>query len=295
MTLTERDFPALYQAADRESVSAQKGFLRASAIELTFAVVAAFSGAFVWKIGGADWAGVLAACAFTTALFSRIYILTVRPDRTWYDGRAVAESAKHLSWRYMVGAEPFRADIGSEKEASDLFVDRLDELLKGLKGLHLVPPTGAEAQITNAMKHVRALPLQDRKDRYRAGRLEDQRSWYAGKARWNRRRAKGWNIILLCIEGIGLAMAVFKAASILNVDFLGLAAAVVAAGMSWLQVKQHNSLAEAYSVAAHELGNILEREPHSDTEEDWSDFVNQAEDAISREHTLWKASRTSAF
>ena len=31
---------------------------------------------------------------------------------------------------------------------------------------------------------------------------------------------------------------------------------------------------------------------HQDTEEEWANFVANAEDSISREHTLWRASRT---
>jgi hypothetical protein len=62
--------------------------------------------------------------------------------------------------------------------------------------------------------------------------------------------------------------------------------------VSWLQTKQHSNLIESYSVAAQELAAIKAQISPQDTEEAWARFVKEAEEAISREHILWKASRT---
>jgi hypothetical protein len=45
-------------------------------------------------------------------------------------------------------------------------------------------------------------------------------------------------------------------------------------------------------VASRELAAISLLVKQQKTEEDWSAFVNDGEDSISREHTLWRASRT---
>jgi conflict system pore-forming effector with SLATT domain len=45
-------------------------------------------------------------------------------------------------------------------------------------------------------------------------------------------------------------------------------------------------------VASQELSTISGQVDLTTTEEDWAHFVDQAEEAISREHTLWRASRT---
>ena len=97
----------------------------------------------------------------------------------------------------------------------------------------------------------------------------------------------------MLIEVAGATAAILTAAGWLEVDLLGLAGALVAAGVSWLQTKQHNNLAESYSVAAQELAAIKAQIGSKTTEGDWARFVNDAEEAISREHTLWKASRTN--
>jgi hypothetical protein len=110
VTLQEHDLPALYQSADRNSLEAQQEFLKRTRTGLIALLVAAAAGAFtlqVEAIGTADLMGIIAAVAFGVALLMRFYLLKDRSERIWYDGRAVAESAKTLAWRYSVGAVPF--------------------------------------------------------------------------------------------------------------------------------------------------------------------------------------------
>src|SRR5438876_9372060 len=99
----ESDFPALYKAADLNSFISQRRFLTATKVRLISLVIAALFGILTWDIGGPDLAGILATVAFATALGSEVYLLRLRPDRIWYEGRAVAESAKTSAWRFMVG------------------------------------------------------------------------------------------------------------------------------------------------------------------------------------------------
>jgi hypothetical protein len=66
---------------------------------------------------------------------------------------------------------------------------------------------------------------------------------------------------------------------------------MVAAMTAWLQTKQHRTLATAYAITALELASVRTRIAHQATEADWATFVSDAEEAFSREHTLWKASR----
>ncbi|MCV5359976.1 DUF4231 domain-containing protein, partial [Escherichia coli] len=39
-----------------------------------------------------------------------VYLFSVRPEKLWYGGRAVAESIKTITWRYVCRAEPFQGD-----------------------------------------------------------------------------------------------------------------------------------------------------------------------------------------
>jgi len=71
----------------------------------------------------------------------------------------------------------------------------------------------------------------------------------------------------------------------------GLFTCLASALIAWVQLKQHKELAQSYSIAEVELGFIQEQGQHITTDREFSDFVGDAENAISREHTLWIARR----
>jgi SMODS and SLOG-associating 2TM effector domain 3/SMODS and SLOG-associating 2TM effector domain 1 len=288
----ESELPPLYVAADRNSLDGQRRFLGATRLRLVMLVVAATFGLFTWRTGGADLAGIGAAVAFVVALVAELYLLQARPDRRWYDGRAVAESAKTLTWRYLVGGSPFGRDEVSDREAEQLLLDRFGQIAGDLRGAHLVPVTGAADQLGPTLRRLRGGSLDERRQLYRDQRIAAQQAWYARSAQAHERRATQWSLLLTSLEALGLAGGVLKATGVLRVDLLGLAGAVVAAGAAWVNAKQHQNLANAYAVASHELAAISGQVGWASSEQEWAHFVDQAEEAISREHTLWRASRT---
>jgi SMODS and SLOG-associating 2TM effector domain 3/SMODS and SLOG-associating 2TM effector domain 1 len=290
----ESEFPPLYRAADQNSLAGQRRFLNATRLRLAMLVVAAAFGLVnLRRPGGTvDFAGVGASVAFVVALLAELYLLQARPDRLWYDGRAVAESAKTLTWRYLVGGDPFGLERLSDREADKLLIDRFRQIAGNLTGTHLVPIAEAADQISPTLRRFRSLPLSERRELYRTQRIGDQQAWYARTARWNERRATQWSLALTTLEALGLAGGLLKATGVLGIDLLGLAGAVVAAGAAWVQAKQHQNLANAYAVASQELAAIRAQVDWASGEKDWAHFVDQAEEAISREHTLWRASRT---
>jgi hypothetical protein len=300
--LEDGDLPAIYQAADHNSRQAQWWFKFLTGVGLVMLVVAAIGGAVNFKDDVTDWGGVIAATAFFIALLVRWSLLNTRPDQEWYEGRAVAESAKTLGWRYAVGGEPFRilkdsdADEAAikahEAKVDALFLERLHEVLTTLRGLHLVPEGESYEVISDVMRDFRKRPLLDRQKAYEQGRIVNQRDWYARKSRENRRRAQQWELALFTFEVAGGVAAIFKAIGRIDFDLLGITAAITAAGISWLQIRQHASLAVSYAVTSYELEAVRVRVMHQATEEEWAHFVDQAEEAISREHILWRASRT---
>lgn len=290
--LGQADLPALYRAADHSSVRAQARFLTATKTRLGALLGAAFFGLFVWKSGQSpvDWGGVFAAICFAIALLVEIYLLTSTPERTWYEGRAAAESVKTLSWRYMMGAEPFNREQ-PHAEADKLFLRQVDDVLDVVKELDLVADQAEGEQITGRMRAVRGASLDERKKLYEQGRVGEQQSWYTRSAQWNRDRANRWIIAMLVIEALGIGAGILKSIGTIEGDLLGFAGAIGAAMTAWLQTKQHRTLATAYTVTALELASVRSRITHQVSEADWAAFVSDAEEAFSREHTLWKASR----
>ena len=292
--LLDDELPPLYRTASASSLEAQRRFLSTTKARLFLLTAAAAFGLFTWKFrqSPTDWAGVLASGCFGITLILEIYLLTSKPDRTWYEGRAAAESAKTLSWRYAVGGLPFGVANGrADRDTDELFLAQLKDLLVVLKDLDVTALQVAGQQITPQMREARSAPLEDRKAIYEKYRVADQQAWYAQKASWNQRRARRWATGMVIVESAGLFAGILKAIGLLPGDFLGLAGATVATMTAWLQTKQHRELATAYTVTALELASVRSKIPHQTNDADWSTFVSDAEEAFSREHTLWKASR----
>ena len=238
-----------------------------------------------------DIAGVLAAVALFIAIMGEVYLLSVRPEKGWYEGRAAAESVKTLSWRYAVGGAPFSISM-QQNDADRLFLQGLQETLQTLaRATNIEAPGSGGHQIREEMRSVRQLELAERRRIYERDRIREQQGWYASKGAWNQRRATAWGIALIVLEGLAIGGAAVKAASISPVNLLGVGGAAIAGATAWLHVKQHQNLASAYAIAAHELSLISSTIESQVEEANWAQFVDQAEDAISREHTLWKASR----
>jgi hypothetical protein len=107
--VTVDDYPALFQAADRASLFIQKRHLYLTGSVLTLLVGGAAAGAVS---GAFPSARAKTALAFaSTACVALSFVLTairqaLKPEKLWYGGRAVAESVKSMTWRYMTGAEP---------------------------------------------------------------------------------------------------------------------------------------------------------------------------------------------
>jgi hypothetical protein len=277
--------PALFASSDQASLTAQRQYLWLRGTQLAALVVAA--GFAVVPLP--HYAAALAATAFTLAGFLEATILTLQPERTWYQGRALAESVKTVAWRWAVAAKPFTIDIDHPREA---LLRRLQQLLADFPQLSLLPPPQAGTYITPWMMATRNASLQERQACYKQHRIEDQRAWYAAKAQSNRRRWLFWSIAILLIQTVGVVSAIARAVDDRIIDVLVIAAAGAASVLAWLQIKQHAPLAEGYGVAALELARIEALISDEQSESEWSSFVDEAENAVSREHTTWRAKRS---
>jgi hypothetical protein len=282
------DLPALYRSADRESQRAQRSYLRSLRVRLGALLAAAFGGALtLTSADGFQVGGGLAFLAFACALGAELFLATTSPLTTWYEGRAAAESAKTLAWRYMVRAEPFEVDA---PDVDKQFLARTYSLLQDLRSISL--GTGEDAhQITDKMRQVRALEFAERRQVYLVDRITNQQRWYSEKARWNDRRARGWVLVSIVLEIAGVIGGALKAFGLIGFDLLGFLAASAGSVTAWIGAKQYRNLATGYGIASQELASIASELPTLHSEERWAAFVGRAEEAISREHTLWRASR----
>jgi len=232
--------------------------------------------------------GIVAAVFFFAALVLELRLMRRHPERDWYDGRAVAESAKTLTWRYAVGGRPYEI----AEDVDERF--RLDIRSLATDLATLASAVGGGGGPTEWMLRLRAGSLSERRDAYLLGRVRDQEDWYARKAVHNLRRARFWTIVLLVSEGGGVTLALLKSLSVVPIDLASLAASIIASGAAWTGLKQHESVGAAYTLASRELAAVRIQLLGIETEEEWAVAVAGAEEAISREHTMWRASRAIA-
>jgi hypothetical protein len=294
MKFDEQNYPAMFCAADRRSADAQRTHLL-----LTGAILSLM-------VAGAALAAVSAlldtckpAFAITTAVFLAIslamttYLKATAPERAWYGGRALAESVKSVAWRYMMGAKPYPL-TDDQARADGHFVADLQAILKERN--HLAFALGGEfvdkPQISEAMRALRSADLEVRRGTYVAERISDQRHWYGNNAKRNR-TAKDIYFSFIWVTQLAALLSaiafVYRPNSAVRLTgfFTSLASALIA----WLQVGQHQELAQSYSIAEWELGLIEEQARYVHSNEELSSYVTDAEKAISREHTLWIARR----
>jgi len=116
--MEKQDFPALYRDADSLSLKSQKHFFKFLKIHICALVVSAILSIFnsnYW------WLAIAQCVAFLFTLSCSIYLFKERPDRDWYAGRALAESIKTLTWRYICRAEPFQDNEMAQAEFRNKF------------------------------------------------------------------------------------------------------------------------------------------------------------------------------
>lgn len=287
--LAESHYPALFRAADTSAVTGQQRLLVATGLRLGALLSAAVLGTLTFPVSRVDAAALAAAAALGVALVVEVYLLTERPDRQWYESRAAAESAKTLAWRFAVGGQPFGLDDVGDRDAEALLLHRFSVIRGNLRTLAVGHDEGG-LQVTDEMRELRRLDLDRRRRVYRTGRIEDQYRWYARRASEHGRSVARWSVLLASLEAIGLVAAVLNAVGMLGLDLPGIVGAVAAGGLAWVQTRQHQQLATAYGIAAQELAEIASRIDWPGTEAEWAHFVDEVEEAISREHTLWWAS-----
>jgi hypothetical protein len=291
--LEDEDLSPFFIDADTNSNAAQARHVAQFRGQLALLVIAACSGvaSFRWEGQGPDWAGVFGAVAFGAAIFLRLHSEQQHDEQQWYECRAAAESAKTLCWRYAVAGNPF-PEILAEHEARRLLIDRFAAIGKELDYVDPSQSGSSTGEVTSRMNELRHAARPVRIRAYSLGRVQGQLSWYSNKAKENSDKARLWLKIAVAAEGFGLMGAVLKATALVSVDLLGVFSAIAAAAGAWLQMRQHRTLASAYALTARELRQIATLVDENMNADEWAHFVDQAEEAISREHTMWVASRT---
>ena len=234
---------------------------------------------------------IIAAILFFLTLCCTTLIAAKAFENTWYAARAVAESTKTRTWRYVMRATPYESD---GQAAQVKFTEDLREILR--ENRRLATALSDEAAIRDAitakMSELRNLDWGERLTYYKQHRIDEQRHWYSCKATSNRVRFWRWLVAMICCQLIAFVCVVIRIEHPCWTHLpTGVFAAAAGCAWSWIQSKRFNELATSYGLAAHEISIIVGAALGITEEAQLSSFVVDSENAFSREHTQWAARR----
>lgn len=285
----------LYGASDSSSIAAQKKHFLLVRARIALLLVIAGVTSFAWNhVPNIRTFAAIAVAIFLVVSMAVSAILDMKKfDRIWFSSRAIAESVKTESWRFMTKAEPYDSTV-PDSTAEALFLERLDYILHRQPSVcpELSPYLEEGAQITDHMKQMRKKPLEDRRAYYFQDRIRDQRLWYTAKAKWNHAQQSRWFIAtwILQITAAAIAIMIISFSDpILNP--VGILTTAGGGVLSWIHARSYRELSQSYSLIAQELSLLEARANQVTTEEELSEIVLDVERTISREHAMWLTRR----
>jgi ABC-type multidrug transport system fused ATPase/permease subunit len=298
--MQDNDYPWLYRASDVASRNAQRWYFRLLASQLTlfFSVSLLGLATNLVKEEHPEQKIIKTILLVLISILLGLAIITMligrerKFDKSWFDGRAVAESVKTATWRYMMKVRPFHDEADVERH----FTSELDEIRRARSAISVSLATrGFDGTvISEFMLKMRDSDFLSRKSEYQKSRLGDQRNWYERKAKWNQIRATIWYWLVLALQILALALAIVAASfGSFRINVVGLMMTIAASFTAWSQAKRHDDLFNSYGMAAQELQSIESLIERATDEKVFCELVDQFESAISREHTMWCGKRST--
>src|SRR5690606_34815118 len=130
------------------------------------------------------------------------------------------------------------------------FLERLKELSNEFKDLNKTLDANILSLpiISPKMESIRNLSAMERKEYYINERIIEQKKWYSDKAEFNKRKYDMWFVVIILAQFLSLvSIIVLIKNPTLDWNLVGLFTTISAAAISWLQLKQHQELKQAYT------------------------------------------------
>ena len=288
-SINDKDFPSLYQSSNQAAIKMQQICFSFRWWYLIFLILGSGVGAVATMIPEdfTIWFYVSMLIILLIGFVINIVSHVLRYDEKWFNCRSIAESVKTATWRFMMKATPFEEDSLCEK----IFISKISEINSHKQSTlrTLMPYQDSEAElISNFMRDVRNKNTEERRNYYLKSRLNDQKTWYTKKASSNTKAEDRWFYATTGMQFLAIVLAVIQAAlTVFPLNLVPILMTCAAAAIAWSQMKRHSELAQSYSIAAQELGELEAISSTVTQEPEFCQFVNDVEYAISREHTMW--------
>lgn len=296
--------PTLSQTVSKASRRYRRRARLALALALILVVAATITSLFqglhrtvtLWG-STANVAAVGAGGAFLLAFAARFLRSVARPERVWYDSRALSEQTKSLAWTYAVGGSWRISLSDTSGQARAITADQYELGVKGLlteavrrkTPIRRAKGSAPVQNITDWMENTRRQPLPERARVYATQRIADQQAFYGKRTQRYAATARFWNVGLLVIEAMGVVAAALLALNAVHLDLIGVAGTLAAAGTAWLQFNQFANVSSKYAAMEYRLADCQRRcRRTSWTEDTWPGFVREVEDLLGEEHGAWR-------
>lgn len=291
--MQRENYPDLFLAADREAARKQALYFRLLVVQyLSLFIASALTLLTIYFDQKQVLIGYLVMLIIGS--IAALLLATLKPHQQWYQMRALAESCKTLTWRYMMSAEPF-SDRSDTSKASVVLAERLHELttFQNLNASVLVHDLGNSEQATKEMKRVHELDYESRQKKYLEDRIDNQLNWYKMKAAKSKRASTIASVVVVLIYVAAILLAIFQVVSEVfpkNMLWISEPLLVLAASfLGYAQAKRFAELSSSYALTALEIQKLRSGFLAVKDEQAFVVYVNEAENAFSREHTQWIA------
>jgi undecaprenyl pyrophosphate phosphatase UppP len=281
------DYPAIYKEADNISNKTQKSYLLILKAFLCMLFVSSilftyFDSILVLKVINATISLVLVVLSFV------FQFRNFQGD--WYNARAVAESIKTISWRYSIKVEPYNISDGNAKKLFLKTIKHIIDMNHDFKKC-IEANYGNQQEIPENMTAIRQLPFNERLNVYHKHRIIEQRDWYIKKSKYNKGRSNLFFCSLIIISIIlfvliGLSFRKIEDNFVFPVSIL---LSLISVLFTWVQTKKYKELEKSYALTSHEINFIATQKDDVISDDLLSEYVDNSENAFSREHTQWIA------
>lgn len=294
--LASSEYPEIFAESDLCAIDNQKKYYRLFRLKIGLLIAVSFvtsvSGSRALEFAGL---GIVIAVVLLALMVLTAIIELRRFDRTWFSGRAIAETIKKESWLLMMKAKPYDTTV-TEAAAVNAFLANLRKVLDSQSQIssELSAHLQGSHQITETMKGIRSGNVAERLNSYITHRVHNQCLWYARESKLNRDLESRWFVLTWILQflAVSLAFVVFLSNNpILNP--VGILTTAAAALISWMSVRSYRELSQSYGLIKQELSLLEEqaRQLPPQTEKELDEFVQEVERTISREHTIWLSRR----
>jgi len=281
------DYLAIYKEADNISNRTQSRYLNILIIFLCMLVISSIS--FTYFNDFIQMKIINAIISFSIVILLFIFHL-YNFQGNWYNARAVAESIKTISWRYVMKAEPYNI---SDNEAKFLFLKTIKHIIDMNHDFKkCIEVDYANQQlIPDSMVNIRQLSFNERLNIYYEFRIIEQQNWYMGKSKYNKKRSNLFFCILIIISCV-LSISILLDLVLDKYDVIfpvSIILSLISVFFTWVQTKKYKELEKSYALTAHEINFIATQKDNVISEDKISAYVEDSENAFSREHTQWIA------